>query len=335
MIVGADDALFFHEATPWDDAQALLEAAGFGDGLPLVPPTEARLARMLAGVAEPDAERAMLAPMFGSVTPRAVAYCALLAGCVPAELPVVLAAAVAVAEDRFNLLGIATTTGTPAVAVCVHGPVAARLGMNSGTNCFGPGNRANACIGRAVALVLRNIAGMRPETGDMATMGQPGKYGFAFAEGTHPWVPPLHVRRGLPAEAGAVTVLGVSGTMEVLPEGGADHPEMVLRPMLAAMQGAQRASSGAKARPGQEQVFLLPAEMADIILKAGWHLSRVQDYLFGADPGIARNAADIHPIITGGPGVKMTHPTLWMGGTETVTRHLEQATPTAPGGGVR
>jgi hypothetical protein len=92
--------------------------------------------------------------------------------------------------------------------------------------------------------------------------------------------------------------------------------------MLAAMQGAQRASSGAKARPGQEQVMLIPAEMADILLKSGWGLGRAQDFLFGADPGIARSAADIHPIIAGGPGVKMTHPTLWMGGTEMVTRSL-------------
>ena len=324
MIVGADNALFFHEATPWEDAQALLEAAGFSDGLPLVPPTEPRLERMLAGVAAPDAELALLAPMFGSVTPRAVAYCCVLAGCMPAELPVVLTAAVAAAEDSFNLLGIATTTGTPTVAVLVHGPAIAALGMNSGTNCLGPGNRANACIGRALALVLRNIAGMRPESGDMATMGQPGKYGFAFAEGSHPWVAPLHVRRGLAESASAVTVLGVSGTMEVLPEGGADSPEMVLRPMLAAMQGAQRASSGAKARPGQEQLMLLPAEMADILLKAGWGPARVQEWLFAADPGIARSAADILPILTGGPGVKMTHPTLWMGGTATVTRAMLQ-----------
>ncbi len=320
MIVGADNALFFPEATPWEDAQALLTLAGFSDGLPMVPPTEARMARMLAGVQAPEAELAMLPPMFGTVTPQAVAYCCVLAGCVPAELPVVLTAAVAAAEDSFNLLGIATTTGTPTVAVLVHGPAIAVLGMNSGTNCLGPGNRANACIGRALALVLRNIAGMRPESGDMATMGQPGKYGFAFAEGEHPLLPSLAARRGI--NGSAVTVLGVSGTMEVLPEGGADSPEMVLRPMLAAMQGAQRASSGAKARPGQEQILLLPAEMADILLKAGWGLAEIQRYLFEADPGIAASAAAIHPIITGGPGVKMTHPTLWMGGTATVTREL-------------
>lgn len=322
MIVGADDALFFHATTPWEDAQALLHAAGFSDGLPLVPPTEARLAGMLEGVREPDAVLAMLAPMFGEVTARAVAYCCVLAGCVPAELPVVLTAAVAASEDPFNLLGIATTTGTPTVAVLVHGPAVQALGMNSGTNCLGPGNRANACIGRALALVLRNIAGMRPESGDMATMGQPGKYAFAFAEGEHALLPPLHVRRGFSTTTSAVTVLGVSGTMEVLPEAGADCAEMVLRPMLTAMRGALFASSGGKARPGQEQVFLLPPEMADVLVKSGWGLEAVQRYLFDADPGMARTAADIHPIITGGPGVKMTHPTLWMGGTQTVTRAL-------------
>jgi hypothetical protein len=253
-----------------------------------------------------------------------VAYCALLAGCRPADLPVVLTAALAATAEEFNLLGIATTTGTPCIAVLVHGPAVQDLGMNAGTNCLGPGNRANACIGRAVALVLRNIGGARPETGDMATMGQPGKYGFAFAEGSHPLVPPLHVRRGLAETESAVTVLGVSGTMEVLPEAGADSAEMVLRPVLAAMQGALAASSGGKPRPGQEQVFLLPPEMADVIQHCGWGLAEVQRFLFEADPGIARSAADIHPIITGGAGVKMTHPALWMGGTALVTKPLMQ-----------
>lgn len=322
MIVGGDEAVFFHDATPWEDAQALLEAAGFSDGLPLVPPTEARLARMLEGVREPDRVHAMMPPMFGELTPRAVAYCCVLAGCVPPELPVVLTAAVAACEDRFNLLGIATTTGTPCIATCVHGPVAAALGMNSGTNCLGPGNRANACIGRAIALVLRNIGGARPESGDMATMGQPGKYGFAFAEGAHPLLPSLATRRGVAGSA--VTVLGVSGTMEVLPEtgAGANTPEMVLRPVLAAMQGGRRASSAGKQREAQEQVILLPAEMADILHAAGWDAAAMQHFLHAADPAVAREPGAILGIITGGPGVKMTHPVLWMGGTETVTLPL-------------
>lgn len=320
MIVGADAALFFHAHTPFEDAQALLLAAGFGDGLPLVPPTEARLAAMLAGVREPDAVHAHMPPMFGELTARAVAYCCVLAGCVPAELPVVLTAAVAACAEEFNLLGIATTTGTPCVALCVHGPAVQRLGMNAGTNCLGPGNRANACIGRAVALVLRNVGGARPESGDMATMGQPGKYGFCFAEGAHPLLPSLAMRRGVAGDA--VTVLGVSGTLEVLPEdgGGANTPEMVLRPVVAAMQGGLRAGAAGKARPPQEQVLLLPAELADVLLRAGWDLGAIQRWLHAADPALAREPAAMVPILTGGAGIKMTHPVLWMGGTATVTR---------------
>jgi hypothetical protein len=88
------------------------------------------------------------------------------------------------------------------------------------------------------------------------------------------------------------------------------------------MQGVMRAASGGKQRPGQEQVFLLPPEMADVIQRSGWGLAEVQRFLFASDPSIASDAAAIHPVITGGAGVKMTHPALWMGGTATVTKPL-------------
>ncbi len=313
------------EATPWEAAQDALAAAGFSDGLPLVPPTAARLARMLAGVAEPDRCLGLMPPLMGALTPAAVAYQCVLAGCLPAEMPVVLAAAAAALEPEFNLLGIQTTTGTPAVAVLVHGPAAAALGVNAGGNCLGPGNRANACIGRALRLVLQNIGGAHPGIGDMATMGSPAKYGLCFAEiAEGPLLPPLPRRRGLPEGASAVTVLGVSGTTEVLPIGGETSAEAVLRPMLAAMEGARVAGAGGKPRPGGEQILLLPPEMAGQIAAAGWTLADVQDFLFreGGGAAIARSPADIHPVLTGGPGVKMTHLALWAGGTLTVTRPL-------------
>ena len=112
----------------------------------------------------------MMPPMFGDITPDAIAYQCVIAGCRPAELPVVLAAAEAILEPDFNLLGIATTTGTACVALCVHGPIARKLGINAGTNCLGPGNRANASIGRALQLchpqhrrrALRRSATWRP-----------------------------------------------------------------------------------------------------------------------------------------------------------------------------
>jgi hypothetical protein len=197
--------------------------------------------------------------------------------------------------------------------------------MNAGTNCLGPGNRANASIGRAVRMVLTCIGGARPLVGDMATMGQPAKYGMAFAEGAHPFAAPFHTRRGLDPTEGAVTVIGLSGTMEVLPEAGASTPEQVLRPALAAMQGARNASSGGRHRDPGEQFLLLPAEMADIFAGAGWPLARAQDFLqqeSGTDWPIARSPADIHLIIAGGAGVKMTCIVPWGGGTFCVTRRL-------------
>jgi len=169
------------ESIDWETAQKILAEAELSDGLPLVPPTQKRLDAMVAGISNRTESCGMMPPMFGDITPDAVAYQCVIAGAVPEELPVVLAAAQAIVEPDFNLLGIATTTGSAAVALCVHGPIARKLGVNALTNCIGPGTRANACIGRALQLCLRNIGGARSETGDMATMGQPGKYTLCFA----------------------------------------------------------------------------------------------------------------------------------------------------------
>ena len=244
-------------------------------------------------------------------------------GCVPGELPVVLAAAAATLEPDFNLLGIATTTGTAAVALCVHGPVVQRLGMNAGTNCLGPGNRANASIGRALQLCLRNIGGARAEVGDMATMGQPGKYAFCFAERDDGPFPSLAVRRGLPAKADAITVLGVSGTAEVLPgDGEGATPEAILAPIVEGMKAGVIMSSVHRKNERGEQVFLLPLEMAEKIARHGWDIARIQQHVFDTGNGVARAPDAIHPIITGGAGVKMTYLPIWGGGSETVTRAL-------------
>ncbi len=314
------DALpLFEESAPWDAAQAALEEQGLGDGLPLVTPTRRRLEAMLAGIDEPERSRGQMPPLFGELTPAAVAYNCVLAGARPAELPVVLAAAAACLEPDFNLLGILTTTGTTAVAVIVHGAIVRRLGINAGTNCLGPGNRANAAIGRALALVLRNVGDARPQIGDMATMGQPGKYTFCFAENDEAIVPALHVRRGFAADGDAVTVLGVSGTAEVLPSGDGASPDAILQPVATAMQAAIIVSGAARKPTRGEQVLLLPPELARLITRHGWDLAAMQRYLFAAHP-VARAPEDIHVIVTGGPGIKMTYLPLWAGGTRTMTR---------------
>ena len=325
ITVGDRDAPVFDPGADWDAAQAALLDAALSDGLPMVVPTAARLARMLAG-RDPALSFGHMPPLFGEITAESVAWCCVVAGCLPSEFPVVLEAAIAVLEPEFNLLGIQTTTGTPTAAALVHGERAiAALGMNAATGCLGPGNRANACIGRALRLVLTNVGGARPEIGSMATMGQPAKYGMAFAEGAHGLATPLHARRGLRAGEGAVTVIGLSGTIEVLPEAGAETPEAVLRPALAAMRGAREASSGGRHREPGEQFLLLPPEMADAIVKGGWNLRAAQEFLLresGTEWPIARAPEDIHIIITGGAGVKMTCLVPWGGGTFCVTRRL-------------
>lgn len=324
VAVGDREAPLFAGDTEWDTAQAALLEVELADGLPVVVPTEARLAAMLDGC-DPALSFDHMPPLFGELTAEAIAYCCVLAGARPAEFPVVLEAAIATLEPAFNLLGIQTTTGTPTAAVLVHGPAVASLGMNAATNCLGPGNRANACIGRALRLVMTNVGGARPLVGDMATMGQPAKYGMAFAEGSHPIATPLHASRGLAATDSAVTVIGLSGTIEVLPSSGTSEPEGVLRPALTAMAGARIASGGGRQKEPGEQFLLLPPEMADIFAKAGWTMQHAAEFLWresGSDWPIARSPADIHLIVTGGAGVKMTCLVPWGGGTMCVTRRL-------------
>jgi hypothetical protein len=327
------DMPLFDGSLSWEESQAALEGAALGDGLPMVPPTLDRMSAMLAGRGVPDRSFGNVMPLMGELTLKAVAYNCVLAGCRPAELPVVLSAVEACNEPQFNLLGVLSTTGTPAVAVCVHGPIVEELGLNAGGNCLGPGNRVNACIGRAVSLVLRNVGGARAGIADMATMGQPGKYTFCFAERIHAGFPPLPVRRGFAEGDSAVTALGVSGTDEVLPASPQDTPELVLQPIAAAMNAAIDVSSATRKPERGEQFFLLPPEMADIIANAGWDLARVQAFLQGArhpypfegvgeldTRPLARSPEDIHPIVTGGVGIKMTYLPLWSGGSETVTK---------------
>jgi len=312
------------EQASWESAQQILTDAELSDGLPLVPPTRRRLEAMVAGIGERTHSHGLMPPMFGDITPEAVAYQCVIAGARPTELPVVLAAAEATLEADFNLLGIATTTGTACVALCVHGPIVRQLDINWGTNCLGPGNRANASIGRALQLCIRNIGGARSETGDMATMGQPGKYTFCFAERPDGPFPTLTARHGLGRDVSAITVMGVSGTAEVLPgDGEGATPEAILSPIVAGMRAAIVMSGLDRKNERGEQVFLLPLEMAEKIAKHdGWNIARIQRFVFDKSEGAARSSDAIHPIVTGGAGYKMTYLPIWGGGSQTVMQRL-------------
>jgi hypothetical protein len=312
------------ETTAWEAAQQILTDAELSDGLPLVPPTKARLDAMVAGVADRTRSHGTMPPMFGDITPEAIAYQCVIAGARAAELPVVQAAAEAILEADFNLLGIATTTGTACVALCVHGPIARKLEVNAGTNCLGSGTRANACIGRALQLCIRNIGGARSDTGDMATMGQPGKYTLCFAERNDGPFPTLTARHGLGGDVSAVTVMGISGTAEVLPgDGEGATPEAILSPIVAGMRAAIVMSGVSRKNERGEQVFLLPLEMAEKIARHdGWDIARLQRYVFDEGQGVARSPESIHPIVTGGAGYKMSYLPIWGGGSQMVMRKL-------------
>jgi hypothetical protein len=318
------------ESLSFEAVQAAFEEAGLGDGLPMVPPTAARIKAMLAGIAEPDAALGLMPPLFGELTPRAIAWNAVAAGCRPAELRVVASALVATLESEFNLLGLMTTTGSAAVATVVHGPIVGELGLNASINCLGPGNRANASIGRAISLCLRNIGGAIAGSGDMATCGQPGKYTFCFAEGGDGPFPRLAERHGLARGQSAVTVMGVSGTAEVLPlrdeEGGDAGAQGIVEALAIAMQAAVATTGAARQPAPPQQVFILPLELAERIAAAGMDLAGLRQRLLDAGNAlghpIAPEFAEIHPIVTGGPGVKMAYLPLWGGGSRMVTRAI-------------
>jgi hypothetical protein len=182
---------------------------GWTDGLPVVPPTEARVRDMLAAAGlEPQHQIAFITNRQVAVTAEKVAINAVMAGCRPEHMPVVIAAVEGIADPRWGYHGPATSTGGAGVLMIVNGPVARALNFNSGDNLFGPGWRANATVGRAVRLVMRNAIGTMPGRLDRGTLGHAGKYTYVIAENEadSPWTP-LHVERGCRAEDSAVTVM--------------------------------------------------------------------------------------------------------------------------------
>lgn len=200
-----------------DAINKLYRERRWSDGLPIVPPTLERVDRMLRCTRRArDEVVARIAPGFGAATVERIAINAVLTGCDPEYLPVLIAATEAVASPEFNLQGIQATTNPAAIWIIVNGPAARRLQINGTFNCLGEGTWANATIGRALRLILRNVGGALPGEMDRATQGQPGKYTFCCAENeaANPW-PPLHVERGFPPGASTVTVVGAEGTMNM------------------------------------------------------------------------------------------------------------------------
>ena len=326
----------------FEDVNNLLYRLGVTDGLPVVPPTEERVAAMV-GEWDPSRLVATLPPLRGKATVRGLATCAVMAGCRPDDFNVLQAATAAVAEPAFNLFGIQTTTGTATPLLIINGPVVQRLGLNTAANALGPGTRANAAIGRALQFVLRTIGGAQPGRGDKATMGQPGKFTFCCAENTlaSPWEA-LHVWRGFAAQQSTVTVVGATGTVEVVDADSADA-EGVLTTMAHSMTIAGNAGRDNLLGSG-EPLLLMAPEHAEIIART--HTRRqAQAFLFEharlpvralaptqarrlqevsvTELAVAACPEDVMLVVLGGPGAKSTYVPTWGGGTRAVTRVVE------------
>ncbi len=258
-----------------DEMEAMFDR-GWTDGLPVVPPTEARVLRMLEGTTRaPDEVVAVVPPDLIEVTVEKVAVNAVMAGCKPEYLPVVLAAVEAACTDEFNIHGVLATTMPVGPVLIVNGPIRHRLGMNSGVNVLGQGNRANSTIGRALQLVIRNVGGGRPGGVDRATHGNPGKIGFCFPEDEEgsPWEP-LAVWRGCEPGVDAVTLFPGEGPRCVVDQLSRD-PESLATSFAACLRTVHHP----KLPLGFDAVLVVGPEHARVFAEAGWDRQRLLDAL--------------------------------------------------------
>ncbi|HYX00609.1 MAG TPA: thioredoxin family protein [Reyranella sp.] len=263
----------------WDDPIEACFERGWTDGLPVVPPTDERILRMLGGTdRRPGEVVGLIPPNLASCTVEKVAINAVMAGCKPEYMPVVLGVLEAALDPLFVLHGLLCTTHFAGPLVIINGPIARAIGMNSGLNALGQGNRANATIGRALQLIVRNVGGGLPGAIDRATLGNPGKYTFCFAEdeSDSDWEP-LSVRRGVARGKNAVTLFhgeGVNGFIDQKSR----TPEELVRSLAMGLWGVNHP----KLALAGNAVLVLTPEHYKIFKDAGWNRRRIEDALYQA-----------------------------------------------------
>lgn len=276
-MTASEELLDLDDESP-EGLQTLYEERGWGDGLPLVAPTPQRVEAMLTGLgrADPDGVVATLPPRFGIATRRMIAVNAVLAGCRPEHLPVLVSAVRALATPQLNLRGVNATTHPVAPLLIVHGEIADRAGYNGGLGAFGPGNVANATTGRALRLVLLHIAGAVPGPGDASTQGGPAKYSYCVAENqaATPW-------ESYPASIGVDARSAVTVHCGEAPHNFHDmesaHPARILDKCASAM--ASLGQNNAPISGGEYFVALCP-EHAATTAAHGWTRRDIASYLF-------------------------------------------------------
>ena len=297
---------------------------GWSDGMPLFVPTEAKVAKFVATVRGDNRPYSPVPPRQIAPTLQAMAANAVMAGCKPEYFPVVTAALRSVLEPEFNLHGTLATTHSCAPMVMVSGPIRHELNINCGTNCFGQGRQANATIGRALGLILLNVAGAKPGEMDRSTQGNPAKFTFCFGENEeeNPWTP-YHVQRGFAPTDSVVTVMSGEG-----PHNLNDHGSTSGDGLLTTFAGGM-ANPGANTVYGKGPMFvIIGPEHAATLKRDGYtiesireelwkrsriHLSRISKENLGTYEStghkpdgdwltIGRDPNDIHITVAGGAG---------------------------------
>lgn len=261
-------------------AAELIEAyyqQGWTDGFPVVPPSEHSIEAMLASVdLQQDTVVATIATRNTVITADKVAMNAIMAGCLPEYMPVIVSAVKGMCHPDFSYHGVATSTGGASIAIIVNGPITTQVRINAKENVFGPGVRANMTIGRALRLLMMNSLNTRPGILDRSTIGSPGKISFCFAENEadSPWEP-LHVERGFDREDSTTTVYAAEDIIQVYNQ-LARRPEPLLLGMADAM-----ANMGSVNIIGQQNVIAVFAgEHTEVLQDNGWSKQQIKQYLF-------------------------------------------------------
>lgn len=262
-------------ASEEDDIEACFDR-GWSDGLPVVPPTGIRVVRMLAGThRDPQEVVGKVPPDYAQCTIEKIAINAVLAGCKPEYLPVVITAVEAALQDEFCMHGLLATTYFSGPMVIVNGPISRAIGMNAKGNALGQGNRANATIGRALQLVIRNVGGGRPGGVDRAVFGNPGKYTYCFAEDelNSCW-DSLAVEKGFTPEQSTVTLFAADG-MQGIVDQKSRQPESLARTFAAGL----RVVSHPKMVMAADAFLVVSPDHERVFKEANWSKQQLKDRL--------------------------------------------------------
>jgi len=253
----------------------MAEAFGWSDGMPMYVPTVEAVGKLVETVRGDNKPLGSVPPRQVVPTMKSLAANAVMAGCKPEYFPAVVAALRACLTPEYNLHGILATTHPCTNMVMLSGPIRNEIALNCGGNCFGQGWRANAAIGRALQLIMVNVAGARPAIMDRSTQGSPGKYAFCFGENEEesPWEP-YHVRKGFAASNSVVTTMAAEP-----PHNINDHGSNTGKGVLTTIAGTMsQVGSNNTYLHGPTFVVFGP-EHAKTVARDGFTAENVQEFL--------------------------------------------------------